>query len=348
MPHALDKQNMEWVIKNSPYQFKAGLQAADQVSEKFPKGQFDCVLVAGMGGSAMPAALVEEAGLNAVRIVTHKSYGLPEGFQPERTLVIASSYSGNTEETLEAYDEAKAKGFPLVGISKGGKLKEKCEADGVPFVGIPVNTPSDVEPQPQLQPRYATGYGVGILVSLLDHLGLAVSDARTKIEQLEESLLPLVEPARRWTTDLVPKLKTDTPVIYAPHGYENVARICKIKFNENAKCPAFWNVLPELNHNEMTGWLHNPAPRHKFHLIFLSDPETHERILLRQEVTRKILQQRAGLESTVIPLEGRTKLEKMFYGLLVGDWLSYELALALGENPSPVELVEEFKQMLKT
>ncbi|NOX52877.1 MAG: hypothetical protein GXP27_00250 [Planctomycetes bacterium] len=338
MPHPVDKDNMEFVIQNSPYQFRSGLQAAAELG-KLPQGTFRRLLVAGMGGSAMPVTLVGEGGLAAIPVAAHMSYDLPAGVDPSDTLVIASSFSGNTEETISAYETARDQGFALIGISKGGKLQELCEADDVPHVPIPVKPDEQ-----KMQPRSATGYGVGILVGLLDRLGLAASGARETIETLEQHLLNRMEEACKQGEALADQLTAATPIVYASHRYANVARIWKIKFNENAKCPAFWNVFPELNHNEMTGWLHHPGP---FHLILLRDPEEDPRVRLREEITCEILKQEAGLDSTDVVMQGQNMIEKMFGTLLVGDWASYHLALRLNEDPSPVKMVETFKGMLE-
>src|SRR3990172_9371620 len=159
-----DKHDMAGIIGRSPGQFEAGLTAAAGVATA--RGPFRNVLVAGMGGSWMAAALVAEAGLARVPIRIHRSYDLPEGLDRSNTLVIASSFSGSTEETLSAYDAARKGRFRLVGIASGGELLARCEHDGVPFVRIPADPPD-------MQPRCATGYGVGILVGILARRGHA-------------------------------------------------------------------------------------------------------------------------------------------------------------------------------
>jgi len=334
VPHTLDEQNMEAVIGQSAKQFTDGLDAAAEVD--LPKGEFRLVVVAGMGGSSMPGALVDEAGLNAVPIRLHQNYDLPGGLDPKDTLIVASSYSGNTEETLSSYDEARGGGFAVIGISHGGQLQKKCQADGVPFVQIPA------EP-PDMQPRSATGYGVGILTQVLARLGLAVDGAADRIRDLRGQLEARMSDAQEIGTEIAAKLKDATPAVYATEQYANVARIWKIKFNENAKTPAFWNFLPEMNHNETIGWTDRHGP---FHLLFLSDPDDDPRNLKRQRISQQVFEEK-GLHSTTVPMEGGDKVEKMFSTLLVGDWASWALALELGHNPTPVPLVEEFKARMK-
>ena len=329
-----DKHDMAGIIGRSPGQFEAGLTAAAGVATA--RGPFRNVLVAGMGGSWMAAALVAEAGLARVPIRIHRSYDLPEGLDRSNTLVIASSFSGSTEETLSAYDAARKGRFRLVGIASGGELLARCEHDGVPFVRIPADPPD-------MQPRCATGYGVGILVGILARSGLAAKGATKTVAGLGPLLAASMQAARRRAKRLIPALRQATPVVYASQRYATVARIWKIKLNENAKTPAFWNVFPELNHNEMTGWMKRQGV---FHLVFLTDPEEDPRVLARQKIARNLLGKH-GLRSSQITIEGSSLAEKVFSTLLVGDWTSYEQALALGVDPTPVEMVEQFKRLLK-
>lgn len=331
--HPLDSQRMDEVIRRSPEQFRAGLAAAEGIT--VPGGPFTDILLAGMGGSWMAGALLADAALVTVPLAIHRGYGLPRGTLAT-TLVLASSFSGNTEETLSAYDAAKEERRPLVGIAAGGELERRCAEDGVPFVKI-LSTP------PTMQPRSATGYTVGILTQLLANAHLAADHATDDIAALTGALHDFMETARARGDALVPAIRKRTPVIYASDRYRAVARIWKIKINENAKTPAFWNVFPELNHNEMIGWT---IPHGSFHLIVLRDENDHPRVLKRFDVTLDLLRKR-GMSVSMVPIEGISVTEKLFTTLLVGDWLSYELALALGMDPSPVLMVEDLKKRLK-
>jgi glucose/mannose-6-phosphate isomerase len=334
MTHPLDKENMEQVILNSPQQYLDGLSAAEKIEWK-PQNKIERVLLAGMGGSWMAAALLRDAELNNVPINIHRSYGIPEN-ATKNTLFIASSFSGNTEETISAYEAAREKQLDIIGISAGGELEERCLADGIPFVKIPANPPT-------IQPRCATGYSVGILVGLLEKFGLAKEGATETIKQLADHLVTFMATARERGEKLSPEMVSVTPVIYGDNNYRSVARIWKIKCNENAKTPAFWNFFPELNHNEMCGWT---SPHGNFHVIILRDENANPLILKRMEITERLLTEK-GIKVSVIPVEGKSKTEKVFSTLLVGDWFSYKLALELGIDPTPVDMVENFKKLLK-
>lgn len=333
MPHALDTERMEDTIRQSPGQFIAGLRAAEQT--QLPTGSFSHILLAGMGGSWMAGALIREARLTAIPITIHRSYDLPHNV-PAGTLVIASSFSGNTEETLSAYDAARKAGLPLLGIAAGGELETRCARDRVPFIKIPADPPT-------IQPRSATGYGVGILTQVLARLGLATSDAVTSVGQLGAFLETAMDAARAQAETLVPSLTQTTPIIYAADRFATVAQIWKIKINENAKAAAFFNVFPELNHNEMIGW---SQPHGAFHVLLLRDADDHPRNQKRFDITLALLREK-GISSSIVRITGATALEKIFSTLLLGDWLSTLLALALGVNPSPVPMVEDLKRRLK-
>jgi len=350
MAHPLDKQNMEKIIAESPRQFRAGLEAAKDV--KVPGGPFGSVLMAGMGGSWMAGALVRDAKLCRVPIQIHRDYGLPDPLLLENPLVIASTFSGNTQESLSAYDAARDRGLPIVSITRrsfddpktGKPVKNELarrslrDADkhNVTLVRIPADPPT-------MQPRSATGYTVGILAGLLERVGLAEEGAVAAIEALEAPLLGFVDAAREHAQRLLPGLSQATPVIYSSQRYATVAHIFKIKINEHAKTPAFWNFFPELNHNEMIGWVRRRGP---FHLVFLRDGEDSPCVLKRIDLAREILSEH-GLSSDVVPIEGASLVEKIFRAMLVGEWAGYELALAGGVDPTPVDIVEGFKRRLK-
>jgi glucose/mannose-6-phosphate isomerase len=350
MAHPVDTQNMEKIISQSPGQFRAGLEAAKDV--KVPGGPFGGVLLAGMGGSWMAGALVRDAKLCRVPIHIHRDYGLPNPIPLDNPLVVASTFSGNTQETLSAYDAARDKGLPIVAITRrrftdpdtgktvDGELAKRSERDAgahdVSLVRIPADPPT-------MQPRSATGYTVGILVRLLDRLGLAAEGAVAAMEALEGPLQGFVDPAREHAQRLLPGLAQATPVIYTSDTYATVAQIFKIKINEHAKTAAFWNVFPELNHNEMTGWVERRGP---FHLVFLRDADDSPCVLRRMDLAREILSE-YGLSSAVVPIEGASLVEKIFGTMLVGEWAAYQLALARGVDPTPVDIVEGFKRRLK-
>jgi len=245
------------------------------------------------------------------------------------TLVFACSYSGNTEETLEALEKSLRLGAQAVVISSGGKLEKIANEKKLPFIKLPVG----------LQPRVATGYFFVAIVKILEDAGLVFGKVG-ELERLGNKLenFEYQERAR----ELVLQIKDKVPVLYASDKYWPVARICKIKFNEHSKTQSFWNVFPELNHNEMVGF--SELVMNPFFLVF-RDPDDHPRIQKRMRIFADLLQEK-GSSVAMIDMQGETLLEKVFSTLLLGDWTAYYLALAYEIDPSPVKMVEDFKQKM--
>ncbi len=265
----------------------------------------------------------------------NRSYRIPKHGTRD-TLHIISSYSGNTEETIASFEDALAKGLPCIGFSSGGKLQELCQANGVPHVILPI-------PMPGFQPRIGTGYFFGALAQILVNQGLlpdTLDVLRSETEDLTAALSVVEEKGRV----LGESLKGKTPVVYASDPYDAVAMVWKIKLNENAKVPAFWNVFPEVNHNEMVGFTH---PQASFCVIMLRDPGASKRILARYTATKNLLEKQ-GIEVVVIDLATKSVFFTMFESILLADFTSYYLALSYNQDPAPVPMVEELKKMLQS
>lgn len=326
------KSPLYQIILNFPSQFEKALEFSKNVKTK---GKFDKLIVCGMGGSALPADIIrtylESKGIS-LPIVVSRNYGLPAGTD-ENSLIFISSYSGNTEESLSCYQEAKSKNLKIVGFAKGGKLEELSRKDNVPFVKYPDDGVT-------FQPRFAIGYAVCSMLCVLIN-SKVVPDFTQEIKNLVANLNPaLFEDQGR---ELAKKSKGSVLLFYASAKYgESAARICKIKINENSKTQAFWNVFPELNHNEMVGFTKLAG---KFHIIILKDPADHPRILKRMQITRQILEEK-GILVSEIEMQGNNILEKIFNTLITGAWMSYYLALEYNIDPIPVAMVEEFKKKM--
>ncbi len=319
------------------------LDAIRKFSEQFryrpavmhPKklGRYAGYIIAGMGGSALSADLLTMWD-PAIPLLVHRDYGLPvlPAEIVRNTLVIASSYSGNTEETLDAYQTARKKGIPVAVMAGGGKLLQRAKKDEVPYVVIP-NT--------GIQPRMATGFLLKALAALMGK-----EKALKELSSLANVLKPKAyeKPGRA----LAHEIKEHVPVIYASTQNGALARIWKIKFNETAKIPAFYNVVPELNHNEMTSFDVKESTKmltNNFYFIFLHDLNDHPRIQKRMEVSKHLYKMR-GLGATMIELAGSNRFYKIFSSLLLGDWAAYYTAEMYGLESEQVPMVEEFKKMI--
>lgn len=333
MNENIDKANFRQVILDFPNQF---LKALNFASSQKLEGDFNKLVICGIGGSTLPGDLVE-AYLNYKNInfpvIVNRDYALPLGVN-EKTLIFTSSYSGNTEETLSCFKELKSKNLETIGFGSGGsKLDEVCQEYNVPFVEYP-------DDGPDFQPRCALGYSFTSMIKVLSNCGV-IDSVDNGIKRLAESLKPaeLEERGKEIARDL----QGHIPIIYASEKYKKaIAQICKIKINENSKTEAFYNSFPEMNHNEMVGYTRTNG---SYHVVIFRDYQDHERILKRFDITARILEEK-GIGVTIVDMNKENDLEKIFNALILFDWVSYYLAIGAGQDPTPVTMVEGFKKMM--
>lgn len=339
-PKKIDKSNLRQVIIDSPSQIKVGLSLAAGI--KIP-GKFKTVIVSGMGGSALPANLLRtycnslfqiHPQYKPFEIHINRYYSLPPESYAQNALNFIASYSGNTEETISSLEQAHNAGLSFIGFSSGGKVEELCRKYKAPYIKLPV-------PYPNFQPRMGTGYFFGSMFQLLVNQNL-LPDTTNKLLSLAGQLNSRMGYFEKKGIELARKIKGKTPVIYSSPKYKPVAMVWKIKINENAKTPAFWNFFPEMDHNEMVGFTN---PQANFFTIMLKDAEDHERNKLRYEPTMRLLKEK-GIESEILDMEGDNVFYKIFSSINLADWTSYYLALEYGQDPTPVDMVEKLKKIL--
>jgi glucose/mannose-6-phosphate isomerase len=298
------------------------------------------MIVAGMGGSAIGGRLAISAiGARARRpLAVADGYALPGWVGPD-ALVLCSSYSGATEETLSAYDDAAARGVPRLVATTGGALAERARRDGVPVIPVPGG----------FQPRAAVGYA---LVAALE--AAASCGAAPSLRDEVEAAAALAERlAAEWGPDgpedgaakaLARRLDGTVPVIAGAELAAAAAYRWKCQINENAGLPAFASVLPELGHNEVVGW---PAARAlgRFSAVFLDDPGAHPRNVLRTELTTE---QAAAWADVVerVAQRGDTPTERLVSLVLLGDLVSLYLAVLRGEDPVAIAPIDALKAAL--
>jgi glucose/mannose-6-phosphate isomerase len=284
----------------------------------------------GMGGSHLAADLALAAKPD-LPLAVWSDYGLPPG-DLRQTLIIANSYSGNTEETIDGLRIAMKKGLPAACIAVGGKLLDIAKKKKLPYIEIP-NT--------GIQPRSALGFSLRALLAILgDAKGLAETK-RLAAALKPDALLPQGK-------TLAAMLQDRVPVVYASRANTAIAYNWKIKFNETGKIPAFYNCLPELNHNEMTGFDATPRSRHlseTYFFIMLRDRSDHPRVQKRMAVLEKLYRDR-GLDLVVLDFVGKTRFEKIFTSLLLADWAAAAIADRYGLESEQVPMVEEFKKLI--
>lgn len=290
------------------------------------------IAVLGMGGSQLLADIVQCAQPER-SILHHRDYGLPtlSDHEEQNTLFIASSYSGNTEETLSGYNAARERGLALAVVTVGGELLNKAQADATPYIQLP-NT--------GIQPRMATGLSVVALLALLKD-----TESLKKV-----SALSSIDPK-----DLQPEgeriagtLQGNVPLVYASARNAALAYTWKITMNETAKIPAFCNVMPELNHNEMNGFDLNDTTKEladRFHILLLQDAEDDPRIARRFEELKALYEKR-GIPVEEYSMSGVSRWERIIRTLLIADWCALTLTEQHGAEPEAVPMVEEFKKRL--
>jgi len=293
---------------------------------------YESYILGGMGGSHLSGDVLKAYKPN-LNLYSHKDYGVPvcHSDPQKNPLFIASSYSGNTEEVLDFMDEAYSKGFDVVAISTGGKLLEIARKEKIPFIKIP---------DTGIQPRSAIGFSTIALAYIV------LPEALSKLHELSSKLKP--KDIQKDGEELGKCLSKKIPIVYASNNNKALALNWKIKFNETGKIPSFYNLIPELNHNEMQGYDFseiNKGLSENFHFIIIADRDDTQRIIKRMEVTEDILESK-GLPVTTIFLEGETRLEMIFRSIILADWTALELSKIYNTDPIAVPLIEGFKKKL--
>lgn len=330
-----DASDMVQVIEGVPRQIDTAL---DQPLPPLPSGPFERVIIAGMGGSTSPVEILSDAFSAQLKapVQALREYSLPT--VDDKTLVIVSSFSGNTEETLSVIDGLPHDATNVVVVAAKGRLVELAQERRYPFVHVPTAG----EPA-GFQPRSAVGYFVTFFARILATTGVMADASR---ELREAAAFLRSASIRADAEDTALWLRPRIPVVYTDEIHVmSIGRVVKIKFNENSKRPSFFNALPEANHNEMIGYT---QPLGEFGILYMHDPASHPRVLSRFEVMRDVFRDEgiSNVEFWKWDIPGETKIQKIFAGLAFGDWCSYTLALLDGCDPTPVPLVETFKTAL--
>ncbi len=298
------------------------------------------IVFAGMGGSSLQAEFAGTWPELHVPYVLCKDYTLP-AFVDSSTLVIAASYSGNTEETISVCEQALEKDAMLVVCAGGGKLEALAREHTLPFIQIPK----------AVQPRMAVFYSFRILVEIFVEYGVVPRESYQILERTTDHLQTVVT---AWSKDiptdqnpakqLALQCVNTTPIIYSGPRMAAAAYKWKIGFNENAKNTSWMGSYPEFNHNEFMGWTSHPVDK-PFTVIDLISSFEHPRTQLRFQVSDRLLE---GMRPDAITVEakGETVIEQLLYLVLFGDFVTIYTGLLNGVDPSPVALVEQFKQEL--
>jgi glucose/mannose-6-phosphate isomerase len=330
MENDFDKYNMRQVILEYPNDLELSKKFTKNI--ELEKKEYSNLIICGMGGSGHPgevlrAYLNQQEKAFPLPFYVVRNYSLPKQANKE-SLIFISSYSGNTEETVSCFHEALKIGATIVSFSAGGEVEEIASKNNTPHVKYKIN-------YHHFQPRYSLTYAFVAMNEVLTKIGL--SDTIPKLPDFDARSLEVQG------EELAKKINDKTPIIYASYGMKILAKIWKIKINENSKAPAFWNYFPELDHNEINGFIH---PQAKFHVIMLRDEKSHPRNNKRIEVTAN-LYKKFGVGVTILDIQGDTFVQQLIWSSVYADWVAYYLAYEYKQDPTPVEMVELLKKQLK-
>lgn len=339
----LDPSNMRGRIIELPQQCLKAWQQALDFALPSHYSSVDKVIILGMGGSAIAGDLLSGliAGECRVPIVVNRDYDLPP-FVDASTLVIASSYSGMTEETLSAFEQALATPAKKIVITTGGRLKGLAEQHDIPIFSIGYTAP----------PRAALAHSLFPLLGICQSLGLIsdktadVAETARVLEDMQTTLGTGCSQGVNGAKQLAKKLHGRVVVVYGGGILAPVAQRWKTQINENSKAWAFYETFPELNHNAVVGYEFPDNMAQSMSVVMLRSRRLHPRILLRYQVTSEILS-KANVDHEPVDGLGESALSQVMSLVLLGDWVSYYLALLYETDPSPVEVISELKQRLK-
>ena len=335
---AVDSMGMLAAAAGLPEQVEAAVGYSTDLVGLPDRRGIENVVVLGMGGSGVAGDfLIGTAGpFLPVPVVVVKSYVLP-AFVSDATLVFAISFSGDTEETIEAASEAAVQGARVVAVTKGGELGKLAEAWGAPLVRLPDDIP---------QPRAGIGALAVPPLVVLEEMGLFpgakrwIAEAVAQLKTRRDALVKDGNAAQR----LARRIGRTIPLVYGGGGIGTVAAMrWKTQFNENAKVPAFWNTQPELCHNEVAAWgQHGDLTRQAITLIALRHDDEHPQVQRRFELVYELLDEVvASIEE--VSAEGDGAIAQLLDLVLLGDMTSIHLALEQGVDPGPVPALDHVK-----
>lgn len=319
-------------------------ESANEIGRKFKIdsryfNEVDKIVISGMGGSAIGGDIIREyvETSSSIPIFVNRNYTLPK-YVNKNTLLVMISYSGDTEETLSVYRDARRIGLRMIGLSSNGKLSGICSKEKIPFVSIPSG----------YSPRAALPYlFLPVLIILEKMKIIREQDKPIKevLNVLEDMSNELSVVGKNMAFDLAKKCVGGIPIICSSQNFSSLALRWKAQINENSKAPAYAQFFPELNHNEIVGWEGNTIVEKKFEFIFLKTAFEHPRNNLRMEITRDILK-RKNICANEISGRGGGLLSQMVSIIYFGDWVSFYLAALNKVDPAPVEIITFLKNEL--
>lgn len=323
---------MKKLIENFPNQLREALTIAD-AAKLSPKHNIQNIVITGLGGSGIGGTIISELVSDScpLPILTNKDYFLPS-FVNSNTLVIISSYSGNTEETLEAMQQALNKNAQIVCITSGGKVELIAKEHKLDVIKIPGGNP----------PRSCIGYSLIQLIKIFVHYGFApvslLTDVKNSINLIENENSNIVTESKQIAKSLLNKI----PVIYSLGSCEGVSVRFRQQINENSKMLCWHHVFPEMNHNELVGWT---TRNENIAVVTFRTAYDYKRTQKRFEVCKSVFEKYSASVTDIVA-KGNSKAEQFIYLINIGDWISVQLAELRGIDPVEVNIIDHLKKEL--
>ncbi len=337
--HNYDQSNMRKLLVDFPKQIEDAVVIGESRVAPFRSRALSNIVLTGLGGSAIGGDLLRSftADQMPMPFIVNRHYSLP-AFVDQHSMVIVASYSGNTEETLAAHEEATRRKAKVLCISSNGETEKMAKKYNQPYIKIPGGLP----------PRAALGYSFFPLLMVfrkMKIISLPNKDIRETVKLLTEkaALYSSFDRKKNTALKLALELKDKLPVLYSStERFDSVNVRWRGQFAENSKILSFGHVVPEMNHNELVGW--NVLKRHMktMKVIFLRDKEDHPRVQLRMKIMSDIIKKYSP-NIVEVWSEGNSELARMFSLVYLGDWISYYLALLNNVDPTPVKVIDYLK-----
>jgi glucose/mannose-6-phosphate isomerase len=342
----LDKSNVLGSIQALANQVEDAWDQVQQLNFNIDVAKIQDIVVTGMGGSALGPDIIKHVFKDSLSVPFEiiNDYTLPS-YVDDNTLVIASSYSGTTEETVAALEQAHQAGAQILVISKGGKLLEFAKQHSYGYYQIePTHNPSN-------QPRMAVGYSVFGIIAMLSKIGLlkltdeevnrVIATIRRTTAQMDANVPQDNNPAKQLAFHILGRI----PVFIGAEHLTGAIHVLQNQFNENGKTFAIYRVLPELNHHQLEGLRFPETNDHNLFFVLFQSNLYHPRTQKRTVITQQVLEG-AGIESTLFKLENTASLEQVFEVITLGAFANFYLAMLEGVDPAPIEIVDFFKEEL--
>jgi len=321
---------MKDLILNFTVQLQESLIIGQNYRFSTPKKEFSNVVLTGLGGSGIGGSIVQNyvSGRMKIPFLVNKDYFLP-GFVNSKSLVIVSSYSGNTEETISSMKQALRARATVVCITSGGKIAEMARKKKLDCILMPTGMP----------PRACLGYSsIQVLYTLL-HFGYIGNDFEKEIKSVMRLLKKEEGAIQKSAKALARKLSGKTPIIYSGPHFEGLAVRFRQQINENSKMLAWHNVIPEMNHNELVGWRDKDNTRA---VVVFRDTDDYERVQMRMEINKKVIKKYTSTFVELFPM-GKGYWERLFYMVHLTDWVSVYLADLHGVDATEVKVIDHLK-----